>query len=152
MGSFKSEVTMKSVLTAFYVIAFALSAFGQSRIDGKWQAQFVDQRSAAVLVVFDLKGDGKGVAGTVTSWRGSEQLHQIPIENGKIENDTVTFGTSYIVPFLYNRFGWRELVTRLRNWGRPTNTITGILKDDAISFSQHDWRGETTEFVAKKLR
>jgi len=143
---------MKSFGTVLGVIAFALPTFAQNRIDGKWKARLMSSHSEPVLVVFDLKSDGERVAGTITSWRGSEQLHQIPVENGKMQNNTVTFGTSYIVPFLYNRFGWRELATRIRNWGQPMNTLTGILKDDSITFSQHDWHGETTEFVAKRLK
>jgi hypothetical protein len=143
---------MKTSFDLLCVLAFALPTNAQKAIDGKWESHFTGAQNQPIRVVFDFKSASDMVAGTVTSWRGSEQLHQVQIQNGKIQGNTVTFGIPYMLPFLYNRFGWRELATRVRNWGSPINSITGTLNDENISFSQHDWQGRTTEFQARKMR
>jgi hypothetical protein len=143
---------MKTSLALLCVLAFALPTNAQIPIDGKWEWHFPGAQNEPIRIVFDLKSTSGTVAGTVTSWRGSELLHQVQIKNGKIQGNTLTFGIPYMVPFLYNRFGWRELATRVRNWDAPINSLTGTLNHENISFSQHDWQGRTTEFQARKVK
>src|SRR5262249_23024004 len=143
---------MKSSLVLLCVLAFALPTNAQKPIDGNWESHSPAAQNEPIRVVFDLKSARDTVAGTVTSWRGSEQLHQVQIQNGKIQGNTVTFGIPYMVPFLYNRFGWRELATRVRNWGAPINSLIGTMNDEIISVSQNDWKGRTIELQARKVR
>jgi len=151
IGVLYLEVDMKTSLVLLFVLVFALPTNAQKAIDGKWESHFTSAQNEPIRIVFDLKTATDTVEGTVTSWRGSEQLHQVHIQNGKIHCNTVTVGIPYMVPFLYNRFGWRELAARVRNWGAPVNNITGTLNNENISFSQHDWQGRTTEFQARKV-
>jgi hypothetical protein len=151
-GVQSSEVHMKACLGLVCALAFAVAANAESLIDGKWRANFSGTQGSPTSVVFDLKSNGNALTGTISSWHGSEQLHEIPVQDRKIQGDTVTFGIGYVIPFLYNRFGLRELATRLRNWGAPANTVTATLKNGSLSFTQHDWRGETMEFQAERVR
>jgi hypothetical protein len=69
-----------------------------------------------------------------------------------VQNNTITFGIFYPLPFLSNRYGLREMVGLIRNWGAPMNQVSGTSTGDSISFTQRDWKGDTLQFQAVKVK
>jgi hypothetical protein len=142
--------------TSFSVVlclaALALQAHAASPIDGKWEARFPDPLGRQVAVVFELYVTGNNVAGTVSNWSGSEQLHKVFVQDGKIQGNTVTFGTIFSVPELFSTFGLREWARIAWNRGAALNTMTGTVSNDAIRFIQRDWKGATLQFQATRVK
>jgi hypothetical protein len=140
---------MKTSFALLCVLAFALPSNAQKAIDGKWESHFTGAQNVPIRVVFKLEVRQRH------DRRNSHKLARFraaapsPDPKRKDPGNTVTFGIPYMVPFLYNRFGWRELATRVRNWGSPINSITGTLNDENISFSQHDRAGQRNSRLGK---
>jgi hypothetical protein len=144
---------MKSTLAGLVCfVALAVQAHAASLIDGKWEAHLPNPQGGQLTVVFDLSTNGSAIAGTVTNSNGSQQLHKVFVQDGKLQGDTVNFGIFYPLPFLSNRYGLREMVGLIRNWGAPRNKVSGTLSGDSISFTQRDWKGETLQFQAMKVK
>jgi hypothetical protein len=147
------ESQMKKLLGLACGIAFALPVAAESPIDGKWESRFTNPRGAQTLVVFDLKSDGENVIGSMTSRSGSQQSEPITIQDGRLRGNSLTFSTVYTLPFLQQRFiTGRQIMDWITHFGVQTNAITGAMKDDTISFTQHDWTGQHLEFEAKKAK
>ena len=144
---------MKSTLAGmFCLVTLAVQAHAASLIDGKWEAHLPNPQGGQLTVVLDLSTNGSAVAGTLTNSNGSQQLHKVFVQDGKVQNNTVTFGIFYPLPFLSNRYGLREMVGLIRNWGAPRNKVSGTLSADSISFTQRDWKGDTLQFQAVKVK
>lgn len=139
------------VVCLLLLSAWAVPAFAQSPIDGKWQALFPNPEGGKVAVIFDLTADGTTLAGTVSNWIGTERLHEVSVQNGKVQGNIVTFNTFHPIPYLFGKFlaEWEAI---LMNWGAPLNRITGTATRDAITFIQRDWSGETIQFQAAKIK
>ena len=78
---------------------------------------------------FNLKADGDKLTGTMTGMGGME----IPISEGKVTGDNVSFVTSIE-----------------RNGNTFKSTFTGTVAGSEIKFKRDNGRGMPVEFVAKK--
>jgi hypothetical protein len=142
---------MKNACLGLFM-ALALQAHAASAVDGKWEAHLPNPQGGQLIVVFDLNTNGSAVAGSIINSNGIAPLHKVFVQAGKLQGDTLNFGIFYPLPFLSNRYGLREMVGLLRNWGAPTNKITGTVNGDSIAFIQHDWKGDTLQFQAMKVK
>ena len=133
------------------LIVLALPAHSASAIDGKWEARFPDPQGGQIAVVFDLSSNGTTVAGTLSNWSGAEQLHKVFVQNGKVQGNTVTFHIFHPIPFLFGKF-MREWEAILWNWGSALNTVTGTVTGDTMDFTQRDWKGDTIQFQAMRVK
>lgn len=144
---------MKTAVAAVLcLLVIALPACAVNPIDGKWEAHFPDVQGKSLAVIFDLNTTGNTVAGTVSNWDGSRQLGKVYVQNGKVQGTTVTFGIFYPLPFLFNRYGLREMFGLLKNWGAPVNTVSGTVVNDTIAFTQRDWKGDTIQLQAIRMK
>jgi hypothetical protein len=75
-------------LSVLVVIALVLAAAPAraADIDGKWSGS-LDTPMGAVMVGFNFKADGGTLTGTTTGPDGAE----VPIKNGKIDADKISF-------------------------------------------------------------
>jgi opacity protein-like surface antigen len=80
--------TLLSVLVVFALVLAAAPARAAD-IDGKWSGS-LDTPMGAVMVGFNFKADGGTLTGTTTGPDGTE----IPIKNGKIDGDKISFVVS----------------------------------------------------------
>jgi hypothetical protein len=144
---------MKILFKLFCTTAFVVSASAEVPIDGKWEARFTNSRGPESRIVFELKADGPNVTGTISTWSGSQRSERIKIQDGKILAGRLTFSTVYTLPFLEQRFlTGRQIADWIIHFGAQNNTITGVIKNDTIKFTQHDWTGQHSEFEAKKTK
>jgi len=74
----------------FFVVLCGVASVAAATVDGKWVAK-VEARQGAQEIVFDLKTEGDRVTGSVA--RGRKQ-RTLPIQEGKIQGDEVTFTTT----------------------------------------------------------
>jgi opacity protein-like surface antigen len=111
-------------LLAMLCIAFAASAADAT---GKWTAE-VPGRGGNQTLTFNLSASGNTLTGSITTARGDS-----PIEDGKVDGDTITFTQSI--------------------QGRDGNAVkinyTGKVSADHIDFTRDAGRGPVT-FTAKK--
>ena len=79
---------MKKVCLAVVLLG-ALAAVGlaQAKVDGKWTAEVPGGRGGTQQITFNFKTDGSKLTGTATAGQAGEA----PIEDGKIEGDTISF-------------------------------------------------------------
>lgn len=70
----------------------AISAFAAD-ITGKWTAQF-DTPNGSITLTYDFKQDGAKLTGTVQGPMGDP----IPIQDGKIDGDKISFTVTYAGP------------------------------------------------------
>ena len=80
---------MKKVLLSLFVmlaITFAAAPARAADVDGKW-AGSIETPMGAFPVGFSFKADGATLTGTQTGMDGME----IPIKNGKIDGDKISF-------------------------------------------------------------
>ena len=80
---------MKKALLSLFVmlaITFAAAPARAADVDGKW-AGSIDTPMGAFPVGFTFKADGATLTGTQTGMDGME----IPIKNGKIDGNKITF-------------------------------------------------------------
>jgi len=80
---------MKKVLLSLFVmlaVTFAAAPARAADVDGKW-AGSIDTPMGAFPVGFTFKADGATLTGTQTGMDGME----IPIKNGKIDGDKISF-------------------------------------------------------------
>ena len=77
-----------SLLAALALMLIAVPARAAD-VDGKWTGS-LETPMGAVQIGFTFKADGATLSGTTTGPDGSE----LPIKNGKIEGDKITFVVS----------------------------------------------------------
>ena len=142
-------INVRRLLMCF--LAFASAAYAENAIDGKWEARFPEPQGGQIAVVFDLKTHGETVEGTVSNWRGAEQLHKVSVQNGKIQGHTLTFDTMQPVPLLFNKT-LRQFATVVWYWGTPLNSISGIVTTERVTFTQRDWKGDAMQFQAERVK
>jgi opacity protein-like surface antigen len=83
---------MRNVLFSVFVAAalmFAAAPAHAADVDGKWSGS-LDTPMGAVNVNYNFKADGATLTGTQTGPDGGE----IPIKNGKIDGDKISFVVS----------------------------------------------------------
>lgn len=113
-------------LLAMLCITFAASA---ADVTGKWTGEITTGRGPQPFNL-ELKQSGMALTGAITGGRGGD----VPIMEGKVEGDTITFSTS----------------TPGRDGGPPNvQKYTGKITADGISFTREGGRGPVM-FTVKK--
>ena len=82
---------MRKILLSLFVLAL-VSVAAPARaadVDGKWTGAF-DAGGVPIQVGFNFKADGATLTGTTTGPDGAE----LPIKNGKIDGDKISFVVS----------------------------------------------------------
>ena len=119
----------KLILAATLLIALTFVVMAAD-VNGKWTASVPGRGGQNADVTFNLKAEGDKLTGTMTGFQGAE----IPISEGKVAGDTVSF------------------VTTIERGG---NTIkqnyTGKVEGDEIKFKREGGRGPI-EFTAKRAK
>jgi len=115
-------------VTLMIVLAFGLLA---ADVSGKWTAQVPGRQGAMMERTFTFKADGDKLSGTVSGFQGMD----IPITDGKVAGDTVSFVTSIE-----------------RNGNTFKSNYTGTVAGDEIKFKMEGGRGGPVEFTAKKAK
>jgi hypothetical protein len=122
---------MKKLLSAAtLLIAFSLAVFAAD-VSGKWTAAVPGRGGQTRDVTFTLKADGDKLTGSMTGFQGME----IPITDGKVAGDTVSFVT--VVE---------------RNGNSMKTNYTGTVAGDEIKFKTEGGRGGPQEFAAKRAK
>jgi hypothetical protein len=119
------RTTLLAVL-AMLSISFVASAADAT---GKWTGE-VPGRGGNQPITFNLKAAGNALTGTITTAQGDR-----PIEEGKVEGDTITFSQT----------------VQGRDGTPNKQTYTGKVGADAIEFTREGGRGPIT-FTAKKAQ
>jgi hypothetical protein len=96
---------------------------------GKWSAKVPGRDGTMRDVTFTFQVDGAKLTGTTTG-RGGDQ---IPIADGKVEGDTISF------------------TTKVQYGDNPvTLKYTGKVSGDEIKFKREGGQGQPREFTAKR--
>jgi hypothetical protein len=83
---------MRKILFSLFVLAALMFTAAPARaadVDGKWSGS-LETPMGAVNVTYNFKADGPALTGTQTGPDGGE----IPIKNGKIDGDKISFVVS----------------------------------------------------------
>jgi hypothetical protein len=127
---FPITMTKRIVFVFALIMTLALVALAAD-ITGKWVAQVPGRNGQTRETVFNFKVSGETLTGTMTGRQGEE----IPISDGKITGDTLSF-------------------TVTREFGGNTMKLnyTGKVVDDEIQMKRESSRGGPREFVAKRAK
>jgi len=116
-------------VTLMFVLVFAALA---ADVTGKWTAQ-VPVRQATMERTFTFKVEGDKLTGSMSGFQGGMD---IPISDGKVSGDSISFVTSFD-----------------RGGNVIKTTYTGAVAGDEIKFKMDNGRGgPPAEFVAKKAK
>ncbi len=120
---------MKKTLLAILAVLSIASVALAADVTGKWTGEITTGRGPQPFNL-ELKQDGGALTGAVTGGRGGD----LPIADGKVDGDTISFSTS----------------TPGRDGG-PPNVLkyTGKVGGDHIDFTREGGRGPIT-FTVKK--
>ena len=121
-------VTMNKKLLLVMTLVFGFVAMAAD-VTGKWTAQVPARGGETRETTFTLKADGDKLTGSMTGFQGNE----IPIADGKIAGDTVSFTT-----------------TIERGGNTIKQTYTGKVAGDEIQFKREGGQGQPREFTAKR--
>jgi hypothetical protein len=117
----------------YFVCALALLLLAgvalAADVDGKWEGN-LDMGGQAIPVSYTFKAEGTTLTGTTS---GPENT-TIPIKNGKIEGNNISFTVTFDM-------GGQEMKIDYK----------GVVSPDQIKLS-FDMMGQTTEIVVKKAK
>jgi hypothetical protein len=117
-------VKLKALLLG--MLLFATPAFAAG-VDGDWSGS-LDTPNGPVQIGYSFKSDGTTLTGTTTGPDGSK----IPIKDGKIDGDKITFAVDFDLG------------------GTPTTfKYAGMVSADSIALSS-DFQGQSFNFTVKK--
>ena len=116
------------VLFVTLAMAFAL-VLQAADITGKWVAQVPGRDGNTREVTFTFKADGETLTGSQSGAQGNE----IPISEGKISGDNISFK-----------------VSMERGGNTITWNYTGAVSGNEIKMKRQGGQGQAREFVAKK--
>jgi hypothetical protein len=123
-------MTHKLTLLLALLAAFCLTA-AAADINGKWVAQVPGRDGQTRETSFEFKAAGESVTGTMSGRQGN----QVPISDGKLSGDTLTF------------------VVSMEMGGNPVKwNFTGKVKGEEIQFRREGGMGQPREFVAKRAK
>jgi hypothetical protein len=128
---FLKEQTMKRIIYACVatLLLGMFSLVSAADATGKWVAELPGRNGNAMKTTFTFKAEGATLTGTVSGRNGDT-----PIENGKIDGNTITFE-----------------VTRSFNGNTFTSKYTGKLgEDNKLSLSWSSPNGQTREATATR--
>ena len=117
----------RRLLLAVALCVVSLAPLRAADVDGKWSAS-LDTPMGAIPIAFTFKADGATLNGSMTGPDGGE----IPIKNGKIDGNKISFNVSI-------DFGGMAL----------DFAYTGAVSPDAIQMSS-DFMGMPFMFTMKK--
>ncbi len=123
-------MTTRTILVLTLVAAFATLAVAAD-ITGKWVAQVPGRDGQAREVAYTFKVDGDKLTGSMTGRQGAE----IPISDGKISGDTISF-----------------TVTMTFGDNTVKQNYTGKIVGDEIQMKREGGPGQAREFVAKRAK
>jgi hypothetical protein len=123
-------MTTRTILVLTLVAAFATLAVAAD-ITGKWVAQVPGRDGQAREVAYTFKVDGDKLTGSMTGRQGAE----IPISDGKISGDTISF-----------------TVTMTFGDNTVKQNYTGKVAGDQIQMKREGGPGQAREFVAKRAK
>jgi len=123
-------MTKKLIFAVTLMIVLAFSIFAAD-VTGKWTAQVPGRGGNMMERTFTFKADGATLTGSVSGFQGMD----IPITDGKVAGDTITFVTSIE-----------------RNGNTFKSNYTGTVAGDEIKFKMEGGRGGPVEFAAKKAK
>jgi hypothetical protein len=127
VGKETYPMKQKTLWLAVTLLTFTL-ALWSADITGKWTAQVPGRNGQTREVTFTLNSSGDALTGTMSGRNGD-----IPIADGKISGDTISFS-----------------VTQDRGGNTVKQTYTGKATGSEIKFKREGGQGEPIEFVAKK--
>ena len=117
-------VKLKALLLG--MLLFATPAFAAG-VDGDWSGS-LDTPNGPVQIGYSFKSDGTTLTGSTTGPDGSK----IPIKDGKIDGDKITFAVDFDLG------------------GTPTTfKYAGMVSADSIALSS-DFQGQSFNFTVKK--
>jgi hypothetical protein len=119
------------LLTAAVAILGLFNIVSAADATGKWTASSQAADGTTRTQTFDLKADGATLTGTVTGRQGEP----VPIENGKVDGDSISFA-----------------VTRSRGGNSFTQKYTGKVSDDKIVLSVGMPNGSSREVTLSKAK
>ena len=99
-------------------------------VSGKWTAQVPGRGGQMADTTFTFKAAGETLTGSMTGFQGAE----VPIAEGKVSGDNISFTTSIE-----------------RNGNTIKQNYTGTVKGDEIQMKREGGRGPI-EFVAKRAK
>ena len=120
---------IRRFLLVVALCAISLAPVRAADIDGKWSGS-IDTPMGAIPVGFSFKADGATLNGSMTGMDGGE----IPIKNGKIDGNKISFNVSLDIGGMSLEFAY-----------------TGTLSGDTLQLSS-DFMGMPFEFVVKKAQ
>jgi hypothetical protein len=121
---------MAKRIVLFLTLAMALAIVVQAAdLTGKWVAQVPGRDGNTREVTFTFKASGDTLTGSQSGAQGNE----IPISEGKISGDTITFK-----------------VSMERGGNTITWNYTGTVSGNEIKMKRESAQGQPREFVAKK--
>jgi hypothetical protein len=121
----------KKILTFVSLIMMFAFAAAAADVDGKWVAQVPGRDGQTREVTYTFKAEGNELTGTMTGFQGNE----IPISDGKIDGDNVSFVVT--MEFNGNSIKWN---------------YTGKVSGDEMTLKREGGRGPAREFTAKRTK
>ena len=100
-------------------------------VSGKWKAEVPGRGGQTRETTFTFKADGDKLTGSMTGFQGQE----IPISEGKVSGDTISF-----------------VISMERGGNTFTRNYTGKVAGDQIQFKTEGGQGPAREFVAKRAQ
>lgn len=121
---------MKKILYAsILALLFGMiSVIAAADATGKWVAETQGRNGNTMKITFNLKAEGATLTGTVSGRNG-----ETPIENGKVDGDTISFE-----------------VTRQMGGNSFTMKYTGKVSDDKLNLTWSTPNGDTREVSATR--
>jgi hypothetical protein len=119
----------RTLLSLTLLGLLAAATLAAADVTGKWTAQVPGRGGELRTTTFVFKQDGSQLTGTMTSFD-----REIPIENGKVEGDQISFTVTL-------SFGGNEMKFLYK----------GTVSGNEIKFTrQREGGGQAREFVAKR--
>jgi hypothetical protein len=123
----KSRIVLVTLILSFFLVAVAWAA----DVTGKWTAQVPGRGGQTRETTFNFKAEGAKLTGTMTGPQGD-----IPIENGAVKGDEITFSTKFT-----------------GGGGEIKINFKGKVAGDEIKFSRMREGGDQSqEFTAKRAK
>ena len=123
-------MTTRTIVVFMLVAVFASLAVAAD-VTGKWVAQVPGRQGQTREVTFTFKAEGDKLTGTMSGRQGAE----IPISDGKITGDTISFTVTMT-------FGDNTI----------KQNYTGKVVGDEIQMKREGGQGPAREFVAKRAK